>query len=311
MISILLPTYNGEKFIAEQIDSILAQSFKDFKLFILDDMSTDNTFSIICEYASRYPGVIFAEQNEVNTGNAQSNFMRLMMRTHDNYIMLCDQDDVWLDDKIELTLEKMTEMERTHGSSTPILVHTDLTVTAENLHIISESYRTMANIDFKFNRLNNLISMNIPTGCTIMYNRALGALIKAPPDFMVMHDWWVSLIAATFGEIGSINSPTVLYRQHEKNSVGAKKVLSLKYIRYVLSHIDIMAEKLNNSYRQARSFLKIYSSELNGVQLELFSVHGSMHRLSKFRKLYTLIRYNTFLYGKARKIAQIIVILFS
>jgi len=311
MISILLPTYNGEEFIAEQIESILSQSVKDFKLFILDDLSTDNTFAIACEYARRYPHVVFAEQNETNTGGASSNFIQLMMRIRDDYVMLCDQDDVWLDDKIELSLEKIVEMEQAYDSSTPILVHTDLTVTDENLRIISNSYKSMANIDFGFNRLNNLIAMNIPTGCTIMYNRALSELITTEPDFVVMHDWWASLIAAAFGEIGYVDAPTVLYRQHERNSIGAKRVLSPKYIQYVLSNINVMAEKLNNSYRQARSFLKIYYEDLNGVQMELFSAHGSMHRRSKVGKIFTMIRYNTFLYGVARKVGQIIVILFS
>ncbi|MCL2221737.1 MAG: glycosyltransferase family 2 protein [Oscillospiraceae bacterium] len=311
MISILLPTYNGEKFIVELIDSILAQSVKEFRLYILDDRSSDNTFSIACEYARRYPGMIIAEQNEVNTGGAKQNFMRLMMRTRDDYIMLCDQDDIWLDDKIELSLERMIEMENTYDSSTPILVHTDLTVTDESLQIISDSYKSMANIDFGFNRLNNLVAMNIPTGCTIMYNRALSMLITVQPDFFVMHDWWVSLIAASFGEIGYVDAPTVLYRQHERNSIGAKRVLSLEYVRYVLSNINVMAEKLDNSYRQARSFLKIYSDDLNGVQMELFSAHGLMNRRSKFGKLCTMIRYNTFLYSVARKVGQVIVILLS
>ena len=309
MISILLPTYNGERFISKQIDSILAQSFQDFRLYILDDGSTDTTFSIVKEYARRNPGVIFAEQNEVNSGGAQSNFIRLMMRIKDDYVMLCDQDDVWMDDKIELSLEKAEEMERAYGYTTPILVHTDLTVVDEELKIISESYKSMANLDYRFNRLNNLITMNVPTGCTIMYNRALADLITVEPDFMVMHDWWVSLIAAAFGEIGCVNTQTVLYRQHGGQVVGAKNVLSIKYIRYVLSHISVMADKLNNSYRQARSFLKIYSEDLTGVQLELFSAHSSMPRYSKLGKIITMIRYNTFLCGVARKVGQIIVIL--
>jgi len=311
MISIILTTYNGERFIAEQIDSILSQSYKDFRLFIFDDLSTDNTFAIISDYARRYPETVFVEQNAVNTGGAHHNFIRQIVRVRNDYVMLCDQDDVWMDDKIELTYERMLEMEQRHGKDTPVMVHTDLAVTDENLQMVSESYKTMANIDYSFNRLNNLVSMNIVTGCTIMYNRALAEHFTAVPDFMVMHDWWVSLVAATFGEIGSVEGQTVLYRQHEFNSVGAKNVLSLRYISYVLSHIGIMSGKLNDSYRQARSFLKIYSDQLNGVQLELLSAHAFMSRRSRIGKIVSLIRYNTFLCGFARKVAQIIVVLFG
>jgi len=311
MISIILTTYNGERFIAEQIDSILSQSYKDFRLLIFDDVSTDNTFAIVSDYARRYPEIIFAKQNAINTGGAHHNFIHQITRVRDDYIMLCDQDDVWMDDKIDLTFERMLEMERIHGRDTPIMVHTDVTVTNENLQMVSQSYKEMANLDYSFNRLNNLVSMNIATGCTIMYNRALAEHFTVVPDFIVMHDWWISLVAATFGEIGNIEGQTVLYRQHEFNSVGAKNVLSLRYINYVLSHIGIMSGKLNDSYRQARSFIKIYSDLLNGVQLELLSAHAYMSRRSRLGKIISLIRYNTFLCGFARKVAQVIVILFG
>jgi len=311
MISILLPTYNGEKYIARQIGSLLSQSLKDFKLYICDDNSTDSTFNIVSDYAAKYPDKIIVSQNKVNTGGPQYNFLKMIIDIKDDYIMLCDQDDVWLPNKIEISMLKMKEMEKEHGDSMPLLVHTDLKVVDENLKIISSSYRSMANIDYKFIGLNNLVAMNVLTGCTIMYNRALAELIIDEPGFMVMHDWWVALVAAAFGKIGSIKEKTVLYRQHKDNDIGAKKALSLRYITYVLTHISIMAGKLNNSYKQSGSFLKVFYNKLDEKQRELLTAHATMQRQPKAGKLRTMLKYNTFLYGIARKTAQIIVILSS
>ena len=117
MISILLATYNGERYIAGQIESVLAQTYQDFKLYICDDKSTDGTYSIITEYAARYPGKIIATQNEVNSGGAKFNFLNMMVEFNDDYIMLCDQDDVWLPNKVEVSLKKITEMESEFGIS--------------------------------------------------------------------------------------------------------------------------------------------------------------------------------------------------
>jgi len=103
----------------------------------------------------------------------------------------------------------------------------------------------------------------------------------------------------------------VLYRQHKDNDIGAKKAVSLRYIRYVLTHISIMAGKLNNSYKQAGSFLRIFYDKLNDEQKELLTAHATMLRMTKAGKLRTIVKYNTFLYGIARKTGQVIVILSS
>jgi len=311
MISILLTTYNGEKHITGLIESLLAQTVGDFKLIVSDDRSTDGTFQIVKEYCAKYPDIVFAEQNAENTGGAQYNFMKMMVGYKDDYLMLCDQDDVWLPEKIEKTLAKMNELESAYGASTPLLVHTDLKVVDENLNIISPSYRKMANKSYKFNALNNILAMNIPAGCTVMYNRALADLVAAEPGHMVMHDWWLSLTAAAFGKIAAIEEPTILYRQHSANSLGAKRARSPGYVRFVLTNIDVMAEKINGSYRQAASFLDMYGGKLSKEQKELVTAHASMPRLTKPGKLRTMLKYKTFLYGAARKIAQVIVLICS
>ena len=215
MISILLASYNGEKYIAEQIESLLGQTIQDFKLFICDDKSTDGTFNIVAEYSQKHPEKIFAEQNSENSGGTKHNFLRMMINHKADYVMLCDQDDVWLPDKIEVTLARMKDMESEYGADTPLLVHTDLKVVNENLKTVSPSFKAAMNANYEKTRLRNQIIQNTLTGCTAMYNRALANLITDIPRFTVMHDWWLNVTASAFGRISAIDAQTVLYRQHK------------------------------------------------------------------------------------------------
>ena len=106
MVSILLASYNGAPYIAAQIDSILQQTFRDFMLYIRDDCSNDGTWEIVQAYAAKEPDRIVALQNEENSGSAKHNFFKMMQEHQDNYVMLCDQDDVWHPDKIEKNRDK-------------------------------------------------------------------------------------------------------------------------------------------------------------------------------------------------------------
>ena len=139
MIDILLAAYNGEKYIARQLESLLEQTCQDFTLRICDDCSTDRTADIIYHYAKRYPNKIVFTVNEKNSGSAAFNFFKLLQNSTADYVMFCDQDDVWFKDKVELSLEKIRQAEDNYGSGTPILLHTDLTVTDGELNTISPS----------------------------------------------------------------------------------------------------------------------------------------------------------------------------
>jgi len=311
MVSILLATYNGEKYISEHIDSILSQTCQDFRLYICDDRSIDKTFAIVTEYASKHPDKITVKQNDVNTGSAKMNFLQMMIEYKDDYLMLSDQDDVWVPEKIEKSLAKIRDMEEEFGKGTPILVHTDLTVVNDDLSVIMPSYEKMSNKDFSVTSLNFAVTMNNVGGCTAIYNRALAEYFKAVPEFFVIHDWWLSLTAAVFGKIGTVSEPTVLYRQHGDNEKGAKKVLSPKYIYYVLTHIKTMAAMIDDSYKQAGAFLKLYNDKLTNENKELLSAYASIPSLSKMSRLKTVSKYKTYMYGFTRKAMQIYILKFT
>lgn len=170
MVSILLASYNGAPYIAAQIDSILRQTFRDFMLYIRDDCSNDGTWEIVQAYAAKEPDRIVALQNEENSGSAKHNFFKMMQEHQDNYVMLCDQDDVWHPDKIEKTLSAMRKAEARDGEKTPLLVHTDLAVVNDQLEVMDPSYRHAVNGNWQRTDLHYELAQNTVTGCTAMYN---------------------------------------------------------------------------------------------------------------------------------------------
>lgn len=300
-----MATYNGEKYISEQIESLLSQTVQDFVIYINDDCSTDNTYEIVCEYAKKYPNKINVSKSITNSGNAKYNFIHLMIRHKQEYIMLCDQDDVWKPNKIELTLCKMHQMEVQYGSGVPLLVHTDLEVVNEYLDAISPSFMKAMNANYSHTSLNKIVIQNTLTGCTAMYNGALANLIREEPKYMVMHDWWLILIASAFGKIGHITNTTILYRQHGNNSIGAKNVCTLAYKLNRLRNGKEIKLALVQTYQQAESFVNIFDIQLSKEQLTLLRNYCSIPLQSKLHRIISTFRLKTFKNGLARKIAQI------
>jgi Glycosyltransferases involved in cell wall biogenesis len=146
-LAILLATYNSEKYLKVQIDSILAQSFSDFTLYIRDDGSTDSTISIIDEYLKLFPNIIFLKDNQKNRLSLGS-FMWMLENVNADYYMFSDHDDYWLENKVELTLNKMLAVESV-GSKKPVIIHTDLKVVDTNLNEIAPSFWKYSKIDPK------------------------------------------------------------------------------------------------------------------------------------------------------------------
>jgi hypothetical protein len=135
--------------------------------------------------------------------------------------MLCDHDDVWLPNKIALSLEHMRELEARYGPDTPLLVHTDLIVVGRDLEILAPSFFGYQRLDPSRNGLNALLMSNTVTGCATMVNRALYERARPIPDQAALHDHWLALVAAATGRIECLAEGTILYRQHGGNTVGA------------------------------------------------------------------------------------------
>ena len=251
-IAILLASYNGEKYIAEQIESLLTQTEAGWELFCHDDGSTDRTLEILRCYEAQYPGQIHV-LNGPPCGSAKDNFLRMIREVRAPYVMFCDQDDVWLPEKMEVTLGEMKRLEVKHGAEKPLLVFTDLCVTDERLHPIAARLSAYQKLDPRRTKAKELMIQNVITGCTVMLNRALVKLAIRPENTtgIIMHDWWCALIAASFGAVSYVDRALVLYRQHGGNSVGAKNLNSLRYLTAKIRRPTGIQNSLLATRRQA------------------------------------------------------------
>ena len=143
-IAILMATYNGERYLCEQIDSILSQTCDMWHLYIHDDGSSDNTVEILHDYADRHPEQITVLDYPTQ-GGALQNFMSLLERVDAGYYMFSDQDDVWHHDKVEKSFNAMKVQEDLHPDK-PVIVHTDVRVVDDKLRVLHPSYREYGHI---------------------------------------------------------------------------------------------------------------------------------------------------------------------
>ncbi len=257
-IAILMATYNGEKYIRQQIDSILSQTCKDWELYIHDDGSTDNTIAAVESYVEKYPNKIHLIDGK-STGGAKYNFFYMFGQVEAPYYMTCDQDDVWLDKKIELTYDKMLTIE--NKADVPCLVYTELRVVDSELNTIADTMSGYQSLDCHKRTINQFILQNSVTGCTMMVNRALRDKMLRITDIdnTIMHDWWAALVAAQFGKTAFIDEPTILYRQHGDNSLGALGINKLSYIVRRVWQKKQIQESMRLGRLQAREFAKTYN----------------------------------------------------
>lgn len=298
-IAILLSTYNGEKYLAAQLESLLKQSYKNWVCFIRDDYSIDKTVDLIEKYTKKYPCRF---QRVITSGENLrpcKSFLELLVQVDSSfdYIMFCDQDDVWDENKIDISLKVMKESENKIGIDTPILVHSDLEVVNENLELVSKSMKLDQKVNFKFNEINYLVIQNIVTGCTMMINKELRNLVKNIPNNAVMHDWWLAILASCFGEIVFIDKPLIKYRQHNNNSIGAKKINVINSImklkRNNLNKIyNDYINMMEKSFKQAKEFFEIYKTELDQESLDVLDCFLSVKNKNRFKRTNHLREFN-------------------
>ena len=277
-IEILMATYNGSRFIKQQLDSVLCQTNTNWVLKIRDDGSTDDTLALIKEYQLNYPNKIeIIDDNKGNIGIV-NNYSTLLLSSSADYIMFCDQDDVWLPFKIEKTLNKMLETEKNNNGK-PVLVHTDMKVVDSNLTLVSDSFFEYQNLKPCKNNINNLLVQNNVTGCTIMINKQLRDKFKLPfSSDVIMHDWFIALNAAIFGIIAFIPEATLLYRQHESNSIGAKgynfsyviKKFKDFFINDSIKKCQLQAEKIYVDNEIIKSFINLRKSSFFERKTSMF-----------------------------------------
>ena len=264
-VNILMATYNGEKFLAQQIESIQKQTFKEWNLLIRDDGSSDKTCDIIRNFTAKDSRIRFINENEHhNLGVIKSFFMLVNYEVADFYFF-SDQDDVWLPEKLSVSLESAKHK----ASDVPLLVYTDLKVVNQELNILQDSMIRAQSHHANTTLLPELTE-NTVTGGTMMINHALAEKWFTPNDIL-MHDWFLALLAASLGEIIYLDLPTQLYRQHDNNVLGARTMdKRFKILREGPKSIFTRYWKLiHDSQKQASLIVDKYGDIMTANDLEL------------------------------------------
>lgn len=243
-VAILMATYQGEKYIGEQLQSLLKQTFAEWELYVCDDGSTDATPLILNEYAER-DRRIHIMAGGVHKG-AKRNFMDMLSAVEATYYMFCDQDDVWLPMKVECTLKEMEQQEREHPHQ-PVVIYSDLYVVDDKLNIISSSFWKYSHINPDAISFNEIGVRCVATGCTMMMNRKVRSCVLPMPEVAKMHDVWITLvIAKNGGVLYPIRTPLIYYRQHASNVIGAARETKWS----VWSKLTSLKKLLRENWRQ-------------------------------------------------------------
>lgn len=304
-LEILLSTHNGERYLSDQIDSILAQSYTDWRLLIRDDGSTDSTRDVIDTYINSHPDTIILLKDELGClGTAQS-YSQLLLQSNAPYIAFCDQDDRWISEKLANQMSNMLEEENKTGKDFPLLINTDLMVTTNTLDILSNSFWEYQNINpVKMNSLRNLLIQNHITGCTCLINRALANNALPIAKDAIMYDWWIALVAAAKGKIISISTPTVLYRQHDRNTVGAKKWCFPFIVKEFLKGSTRYLDSYAKTRIQAKALLK--SGLIDGNSQLITKIYVDMYEKSWLERRKIMLKEEFYKYGFLRNLAMFI-----
>ena len=214
LISIVMATYNGEKYLRTQIDSVLQQSYRCMELIIIDDASTDLSHEVALEFAAKDRRVK-ALRNLRRLG-ITANFLKGISASQGSFICYCDQDDLWHEHKVEI----LAELLRQHSRN--MLVYSDAEVCDVNLKVISQSFWKASGIRPRRGFLGEkMILRNLVPGCTMMFRRKVANhLAKVSADSPFLHDHLAFLVGACLGRIVYTKKKLVKYRQHRENNIG-------------------------------------------------------------------------------------------
>jgi len=284
VIDIVLATYNGERYLAEQIESIqgsIEYSSLVNRLIVVDDGSTDKTPEIVKRLLSKDNKIEWHLNSSGKSGPANNFSFGLSLTTSD-YIMLCDQDDIWLPSKINTSIIELLAIERKLPDK-PVLVFSDKLIVDEQLNIISRSYFQLKKIPFDwYLSFENICQQNVGSGCTMIFNRKLLDMAVPIPKKAYMHDWWLMLVASKVGRIELIKTPLIKYRQHQNNTIGVNQISIFKKVWDFKFHFERFKQSLSKIINQAQAFKEF--EKKHGLQ--------SNDTINSLAKILTLSRFD-------------------
>lgn len=305
-VDILLATYNGARFVEQQIESILRQTHTDWRLLVRDDGSTDATVAI-CEHLRLKDSRISLVEDGLGHVGLVQNFGRLVAQSSAPYVMYCDQDDVWLPQKLEIQGHAIRKLEDAYGARMPLALFTDAHVVDSELRPIAPSL--LAYINRPASDPVSVRSLCLQAncyGCTMVFNRSLAELIGSFPPGAISHDWWSGLAAAVFGRLAYLDVPLVRHRRHSSNASATQQQSWWRYLRQVPS-LAAHRRWLQKVYGQWAAFNQRYSAQMNENQRCLFRELASVQHSGWLRRRHVLLRHRLWLTGAGRNLALLLV----
>jgi len=282
-----MATYNGEQYLVDQIESIINQTYTNWLLIIRDDHSTDTTVNIINKYTTTYKNIIQIENIGSSPGSV-SNFGALYTWAKNNlklnYLMFCDQDDIWLFNKIEISLENLLNKEKVY-KNLPLLIYTDLELISESGKKLNIRINVLPEITF-----NQIIAQNYCFGCTMMLNKELIGIIDEIPAFAENHDYWIALVAIGFGHAIYLNEPVILYRQHNNNVSSQGNSLKKRIKRYSKG-LNMQINSLGMRLIMLNYYYKVYNNQLSTNKKEMLIKYVTAYNEGFMTVLKSAIKY--------------------
>lgn len=283
---VLLSTYNGEKYLKEQLNSLISQDLKSDKILIRDDGSSDSTLEIIKYYADNYSFIEYYQGE--NLGPAKSFFELINKAKGYDYYSLCDQDDVWFKDKLKVAISNLNKY---RNENIPLLYASKFTMTDENLNPLDAKISELYNYhDFA----HALLYTSAP-GCTMVFNNAAREKIikyDINKEYLIIHDSIIHKVVTMFGKMILDEKSYMYYRQHSNNQIGLP---TTKYQQFVL-RIKRFFKKENTNIRSdlAKSLLNVYGNEITSDKRELLEIVANYRENKKCKKkLLTLKEFKT------------------
>ena len=304
---ILLAAYNGKKHLPALLDSLKAQTDPDFSVRFQDDGSDDGTGELLSAAAKEDRRFIPGSEAGRHFGPA-GNFLSLMRQTDADFVLLCDQDDIWDPEKAAVLKQALLDAQAEYGEGTPLLVHSDCRILDEDGEETCESFFRHQGWDPAAVTLPRLLVQNNVTGCTLIMNRALLDLVaehgKAKELFM--HDWFIALTAASFGRVAFVDRPLTGYRQHGDNSIGASREnLVLRGFR-ALGRRQDAKRRILLTYTHTRVFCKLYGDKLPEEAKRITSAYLETRTMKKIPRVLAVRRLGCTMQSRITRIGQVL-----
>lgn len=260
-VLVLLSTYNGEKYLKQQLDSLLAQQGVDLSILVRDDGSTDGTINILQEYQEKNNNMHLMNRMGGGENVGCANSFALLLneaykeRTLFDYFAFCDQDDVWMNDKV---LRAVSLLDTINDNDKPCCYCSNLNITDSDLHVLKVRWNKSDAFTTKYESL----VCSMATGCTMLFNKkVLEFFTEYKPEHLIIHDKWLAQTCLFFGKVIYDKTSYILYRQHSNNVIGMKVKLKDRLKRKWKSFTTLFNQHENET--EAKELLKTYNTILN------------------------------------------------